>query len=320
MDVRKSIKFIYYRPCLKNDENTIVKLNAYIEKLQTNLHQEISARSGMNISCNYISCHPANTIQQENLDEFRMIPFEVYELRFPKSRFDIPAKINYTTHELSPVEINTDERIAEETVCLYDPKTDIFIAEVNRNGASITNIENVFNKIVDEEQNYIEFVPMVNSNAFEKALLQKTSYFLNLRLANVGDSDFMLKGKENESVKTIISMANTLSAPQEYAVQAEISLKITEKTKKNGFIREQLNSLLRILHPMTLEGKVDKLNVKGYNISDEKMEELNLIEDIIQDKQVFSISPDDRHISSKSIFRKMIHLYSIKRTQFLRQS
>jgi len=310
----KTIKFIYHRPCLTNDETTNVKLNAYIDKLMPQINKEVKASNGTNVCCNYIKHHKENTIQ---INGINTIPFGVYEFRFLKSRIDIPSIMDYNTHKLSPLEINDNERIAEETVCLYDATTNIFIAEINRNAVSVSNITNIFNKFVDNKEDYIEFVPMGELNAFEKAIAQKTSYYLNLRLTNVGDMDINNKITENESIKNIVSMANSLTVPQEYAVQVEISLRITENTKKHGFINEKLKALLQKLRPMISDGKVDKLNLKGYNFSDDKMEELNLIENIIHDKQNFIISAQNRFISSDKIFHAMVSNYSEKRIKFL---
>ena len=132
----KTINFSYYRACLLSKADETVNLLPYINKLQSTpniYNEEIACSSSTSVSIGKIELH-----DNYQLSSGAFLPYKVWELRFPRSRIDVPGKMDMTTRKITPVSLNHNERITEETVLLYDPETDITIIEKNGNGASVS--------------------------------------------------------------------------------------------------------------------------------------------------------------------------------------
>lgn len=313
----KPIRFDYFRPCLTTHPEKIVNLEPYLNKLQQieNIEEEeINGPAATKVSINYIQCHSNYKIANGS-----PLPYPLWELVFPRTRIDVPGKKDKKTHLVRAVSLSAEEEIADETVFLYDKTTNIVIIQCNRSGASPSSIASFINNFVKKEENYIEFQPLLKLDQLERALSQETIYYVNLRLTNTNDPAFIKRIDESndQSVKQLVAAANTIASPQEYAVGAEFTIAIGERSTKKSFLKDKITTLLRTLSPLIQEDKVDKLNIKGRKSIIDNVEPVDLIKDVIRDSYSFTITDQQRYISATEIFDKIVVRYVQRRQDFL---
>lgn len=311
----KRIKFYYFRPCLKDQLDQNVDLTPYLKKIQSLPNafiKEISTGNDTFASLNFIKLYANYKLW----DSGRILSYPVWELRFPRSRVDVPEILNHSTRKLRSANLRKEERVAEQTVVLYDPACDIVVIENKQGAASVTHIRDVINFFVDDKKNYIDFMPMIDESALHRAKNQTSTHYINVRLINATDP-FWIDANENKSVQGLIQAANAISPQNEYAVQAEITLKIERAKRKKGFVQQKFHYVLDGLLSLLGKKKIDKLNVNGFN-KDGHAETINLITERISDKYDFDVSVEKRLIQPEAIFDKMVLKYDERRFKYLK--
>ncbi|MDF2479428.1 MAG: hypothetical protein K0S24_4911 [Sphingobacterium sp.] len=309
----KNIRFDYFKPCLEDDSDTEVNLLPYIEMLHTIPFEArvMPYTAGHSIRLSHTQYH-AN-YQPDGSSPF---PFPLWQLIFTRMRPDVPGVTKRTLPDLTPLDLEDDEYIAEDTTVLYDSTINYLIIQRNRTGAPPSVIQDFFNGMHDEGQSAIELQIITKTNPLERALQHRFHHSFNVRIKNIRNPAFENAVGNNQTLNNVIHIGRALSTEQEYPVQAELILKIPTRNPENTFKNSIHTGILNVLNPLIASDIVDKLIIRGRNDEESALEEVDLVQDVLREWIKFNLE-NSRLIPSPSIFDRLAYSYAQRRPNLL---
>lgn len=173
----------------------------------------------------------------------------------------------------------------------------------------------MLNQHIKDEENLIEFQPMVDKDALGRAQNQTFYRAINFRLANVNAS----KGKltDDSPLSAIMKASGEFSKIENSPLQVEMTIKIPGHTRDFSLNNSSIVNLLT--HLLTLHtqanDEVDKLTVRGATDEASQIETIDLLGPIVRDKVVMD-TDESRYIDSNKLMEKMLKKYSQIRNRF----
>lgn len=303
----KNIRFDYFKPCLLNDPKTLIDLTHYLEILSNSDQEDrvIKVTNVNDIRVCHIQYH-----KNYHISDGGILQYPLWEIRFTRTRYDIPGVYNKKTQQINPANLDDDEYVAEETSFLYDKEKNIVILQRNRAGASPNTVQRFFNTMYENNENPIELQPIIKSDSLKRAMNDKYFSTINVRFPNVSDDAL----KKDKSVQSLIDAPNSMMPTEtDCQLQAEFIFKVIGKNKKKSLLSDSIKKLLWFLSPLIKTDKVDKLIVKGKQENERAFEEVDLIKDVVRDFASFDVTVKNRYIASSAIYNSMVYFYSQRR-------
>lgn len=245
------------------------------------------------------------------------LPYEdndFYQLTFERLRdFNYPVRTKLVG-DSKDLGLSNDEYLGEEVTVLYDHQNDIMMIQNNRNSLSYKAIELCLNALLLES--------VVENEAREE--VEITNEDGNIKLSLVTERNPMGRVRGFIGMKEVVLKTNILSTnlsgghiadlydairgetEEQDAENLEIEIKITAKNlpSSNKYISTAVvEEVLSYDH----DGGVKKLVVKGVDI-DNRVDEVNLIENKLSDKHPFSYD-QDRQLSRHAVYSAMEVIY-----------
>ena len=164
MNCKKNVSFYYYKPCLKNDSTTTVQFEAYLEKINS----EYNKSSFVENNTSDIIINEIDKYKNYEIPSGATLQYVIWSIFLGKHRLDVPGKINIETKKISPVPINDNERITDETVVMYDEHTHIIILQSGIGCVSVSQFQALINSFIEAQEDKIALVPLYYDDAFAR--------------------------------------------------------------------------------------------------------------------------------------------------------
>jgi hypothetical protein len=307
--VTKKIRCDYFRPCLEQNVNQVCSLTLYLQEFcQMPFERRIMQYAGNTIRLSSVIYH-AN-YQPENGSPFS---FPLWQLTYTRIRPDVPGTTTMARAEITPLDLEDDEYIAEDTTALYDPELSYLVIQRNKTGTPPSAMQQFFNKMnqAGEEHN-IEFQIMVRDNTYERVRRHNYHKSINIRFRNVRSDAIKQIVGDNPSLKHILQTAATFTTDQEYPVSAELILTIPGRHPDSSFRHQAYNSIINLANKLISSDLVDKLKVQGKIDEENPFEPVDLVNDVVRDELYFNVANKEL-IPSITIFDRIAVAYAEKR-------
>lgn len=312
---QKQIRFDYVKPCLVDDPCTPVSLINYLQCLiPIPIDQRlIPYGSGHRIRIGTVRYH--ESYQPENGTP---LPFPLWELVYTRIRPDVPGITTATRSDLTPLELDDNEYLADDTVALYDPQLNYFVVQRNRLGTPLSAMQTFFNRMNLDDHPNMEFQIIKREDRLERALGHTFHHSFHVRFTNTRRTDLVPAVNTNSTLANIISIGQSLASDQEYPVQAELTIKIPGKRPGNTLLHQAINTMTRMANSLIETDAVDKLVVRGKADEESPFEDVDLVQDMIREFIAFEMH-NVRFIPAPQIFDKLATAYAQRRPTLPRE-
>lgn len=197
---------------------------------------------------------------------------------------EIPPKHKLTSNTFAPVHIESDEGLAFANAFLYDPETNVFLYEINKNGCYVNQfIDYIYKQWNADENNIrfsIKFPPILRKTAYER--MGKMQYYKKLTLEVYNPSEVIAHLDENShGMQTLLkhqlegarcSNSNTIKIEQ---------LAISKRQNPSGlapsYVREAINLFIDT-RSKGLRDNIKTLELVGYAQDSEDSKRLKTID------------------------------------------
>lgn len=314
MNDTKTVTFYYYKPCLEKDTTKTVCLEQYLRLIAGKIKQINTFDMPSAITINSI----------ENFEKYEIpggatLPYPIWSVFFGKSRLDIPGKINIYTKAVSPVSINDNELITDETVMLYDETTHIVMYQNGMHGASISQVQSIINECIQNPKDRITFVPLYYDDAFSRIKKHCYNRSFNARLIHRPNLDYesLLMDPECTPLIDMVKSFSELQGKAETDIKMEISIAVGDRKRNTGLNSKKFLSMLKGLLDLNAKGLVDRIKATGYSLDNNKLETIDLLEGQIKDKRLFNVTSATRYLSPRVVYNGMVLEYIKRRKDFI---
>ncbi len=314
--MQKTMNFIYYRPVLRKNKKAVL-LDAYFDKVNTDKDK---CNANIDVLLKNIQLHEIKHHKEYQLSSGSVCKSPLWELRFIHKRIDVPGIVDEKTNTITALDISNDQKIADTTVLLYDPTTDVVIINKTQSGVSHEKISRFINHFVENEDDRIELSVMTDSAIIDKVQKQAEFTAISARLINVPDLGLASQFDDltTASLKSVIEVYNRSNTAQEFAATIDYSLSINARNKKAHLSRPDTLDFVKDIIKLLKKGLVKKCWVKARNEKGATVEKYDLLKYIIKDDYKFDISDNNRYISPVQISQAMVEKYNAdKRNIFL---
>jgi hypothetical protein len=250
-----------------------------------------------------------NTVANHKVDYFHEIADDEYCLAWMHEHKKFPLKLQFGKTRQSglpqieglkairPIALKPEEGINDLCHMVVFDKA-IVGFEFNFHGPRISRLADFINQKTSHK---VKFVSLLNKEAAERlADLEGISLF-DLKIK----SEYLteLTDKKNDIVEVLNDM-------QEKTEGYEIQIIIKSNTQENENLGSKVMSSLKNLISKADPEKIDRLKVKGYSTSLEKIDEIDLLSEALVSQQgILQLNPKFRTLSVEGAFRAIEHAY-----------
>ncbi len=306
---KKNIGFVYYTPFSNKNSSDIIDIEEYLQIFSNEKeHTPIMVSSGKYVNIGTVTKH--NHLSVDELD----LNYTLWEIHFIKSMVESPVKYDINKNELSDIDLSYDERIAEMNVLLYDPVTKIVSISKNHKGASTVNIRDFINNIIDDNDNKIDFRPVLDDRDIENLL--NSIYSITFRAVSTNYA-VSANYEDGDAISDVFKGINTLKADIADDVQAELTISLADNRNHSKYFGSTINTWIKRLKEYVTKGYVSKLRVTTDGVNGKKIDMIDLIENTIYDSCSFDLNVDNRYVDPHRIFKKMAYKYNMRRNHYL---
>jgi hypothetical protein len=249
--------------------------------------------------------------QYQHTEDEEVIRFALATTRLT----DFPSVGKPNETDLYDLNLAEGEGIAEMTHFVYFPKTKILVVEYNHRGPRIGSLISFLNKVSTqlglERQPHFFYKAIFNREMQSK--LDKFSVVTKLEVAATKAQIASIKEVDDHLLVALDSIANTGATDL-------VDLTISVKRKSRQDLDPQKSFLNKLLGVLSKEKASNKLKIVGVNTTTDRLEEIDLLKERLeQSVQVVRIG-SGRKIDSNQMFQNMINAYHSQRSDLLQQT
>jgi len=297
---------------MEKDADVECNLTPYLEYLSTLPMDKcfMPYQAGHSIRMSRINFY--NNYQPEKQKPF---PFALWRLIFTRFRPDVPGIAKRTQVEVTPLKLEEDEYVAEDTIVLYDPELNYLVVQRNRTGAPPSFIRKFFN-CMGSDESAIELQIVTKNDAYKRAAKHFLHHTFNLRFKNIRNPRIQEIVPKDVPLVNLLNIGEAMASEQEYPIRAELLLTIPTRKPTDSFKHQVHSKILSVANMLAADAEIDKLKIKGRVDEESSLEEVDLIDEAVRDFIKFDMK-NVRFISSERIFDKIALAYAQKRTTLI---
>lgn len=330
--MNKNMNFIYYRPELATNNDITVKLNKYFEKIENSPDKY---KDSLTPGLTNIQLHEIIHHQEYALSNGVICKSPLWELRFLHKRIDVPSVVDEKSNDIKAAAIDANEKIAEVTILIYDPTTDIVIINRTQSGVSYSKIAEFINYFVDYDpvtEDSKKSKKRTKSNAIQLAIMtdnkiidlvkRKAIYTgVSARLLSSLDASLSAKAPKlkTKSLRSIIQAHTESETPTEYSATIMFDMHVNTNNKKAHIGKNFARDFIDDIKLLAENNMVGKCLLKAKDRENDSVREFDLLNYIVKDSHSFEVTPTDRYITEKAISQAIVLEYNTnKRANFLK--
>jgi len=300
-DNRKKIRFLYYRLFVSRKENGKRTRKLFdLSEWSTEVMQSIPNIENRNIEFGGDTIR----LQKQWINEEELV-----ELQF--NRLSV-TNTSYIAKDDSDVEENfkleSNEYPAQDTCIIFDPKYCVVMLQRNSQGLSLRGISDYINHYWNlnrskDEEEYVEFEPVVEKDVFAEAKRSNRYKTLTIKTANKFDNKRNVLNRVSDAFRGPLEKVLDEAEPL-----GGLNIEITfsaGRSKNRTLNDDEVRNLLGQIeeHPSALS----KASV-GFLDDNDKTEMLNLLKATVSDFYEFNL-PKKSRLNPNVVFNEMRSIY-----------
>ncbi len=289
--VKKNVKFEYYRIYLVSEKQEDKPFD-FLDWVELMGNKESSEKL-IRYNIDYIRLDEVD-LKSVGKNEFGLLHFS----RLKESSF--PGVGTLENSEVTEVPLTDNEYLSEDVSILFDPLNSVLMVQRNINSLSPTALGQYISFFWNENypNEHLELRPILEKNPFEKALTKDKYKKITVRTSNY---------KNISEEKGFSPFKKAFDALKVYnSIDIEISLSMA-RTRKNGLAYKEMQEAIESLKKNQMD--FDKIEIKGTEIEDTKVEKMDLLNGKIESLNLFEI-PLRSSLKHSVVQEKMIEIYS----------